>query len=84
MELDHHMNTSYIHVYDFISLTKISEKDYFHRRTNVENGIWRICCNSNKDKKDQLHRANKFSKIRLNSKRVYKYELKLTANIWSI
>ena len=34
-----------------------------------------------KIKKNQLHRANKFSKIRLNSKRVYKYELKLTANI---
>ena len=29
MELDHHMYN--VHMYDFILLTKISEKDYFHK-----------------------------------------------------
>ena len=80
-------------------MTKISEKDYFNRRTNVENGIWRKCCNSSTNKKnlfldfgqqnEVIYVCMKYSyddqvfKNRM-IKRVYKYELKLTANIWLI
>ena len=81
MELDHHMNTSYIHVYDFILLTKISEKDYFNKEQMLKMVFEEYVPIQIKIIKNQLHRAHKFSKIRLHSKRSYKYELKLTANI---
>ena len=80
MELDHHMNTSYIHIWLHFVDQNLRKRLFQPKNKSVLIMVFEeYVAIQIEIKRIQLHSVQ--NRI---SKRVYKYELKLTANIWLI